>query len=408
LHINNNIFPNNESNVPTFKVRTLTSGPKNHFFGYYGMSPWNKSQRYIVCLESDFHDRLPKADESAAFGLVDIETGSFKKVGETRAWNLQQGAMLHWNPLNPETEVIFNDRKKGELVSAILNVETGEKRFLPRPISTVSRNSKFALSLTYGRLTRLRRVVGYEGAVDPNPSDAHPDSDGVFLIDLETGETKLIVSIDEVYQHAVKVYPVLEGNHMWFNHTVFNKSNKRLLFLARFWNQEGRLDTAMYTVNIDGSDLRQATPWGAMVSHFDWRNDIEIIATFTLGDDKTKNHYLFTDGKHNYQRVGEGFIVGDGHCTFSPDQNWLASDGSVAFGIKGKYNVNSLEIYNVVDNYGVFLAMFNMKEKKNISGDLRCDLHPRWNRTGDKICVDALDTTNWTRQLHIVHLNLPD
>ncbi|MBC8231936.1 hypothetical protein H8E77_20490 [bacterium] len=393
-----------KSNFPQFKVQTLTSGPKHHFLGYYGMSPWNKSQRYMICLESDFHDHLPTVDEPAAVGLVYVETGCFKKVSETRAWNLQQGAMLHWNPLNPETEVVFNDRKGEELVSAVVNVETGEKRFLPRPISAVSHHSKFALSLTYGRLTRLRKVVGYQGTVDPNPDDAYPDNDGVFLIDLETGETKLIVSIAEVYRLAIKNYSALEGRHMWFNHTVLNKSDKRLLFLARFRNQEDRLDTAMYTVNIDGSELRQATPWGGMVSHFDWRNDCEIISTFMLGDDKTKTHYLFTDGKDNYQKVGEGFIVGDGHCTFSPDQNWLASDGSAAFGIKGKYKVNSLEIYNVADNYGVLLAMFNMRENKNLSGDLRCDLHPRWNRTSDAICVDALDTTDWTRQLHIVHL----
>ena len=400
-------FQTQQSNFPKFKVQTLTSGPKHHLFGYYGMSPWNKSQRYMVCLESDFHDHLPTADEPASVGLVDSETGSFKKISETRAWNLQQGAMLHWNPINPETEVVFNDRNEEELVSAVLNVETGEKRFLPRPISAVSHNSRFALSLTYGRLTRLRKVVGYGGSVDPNPTEAHPDNDGVFLMDLETGETKLIVSIDEVYQHAVKIYPVLKGHHMWFNHTVLNKSDKRLLFLARFRNQKSQLDTAMYTVNIDGSDLRQATPWGGMISHFDWRNDSEIIATLMIGGDKRKTHYLFTDGEDNYQQVGEGFLVGDGHCTFSPDQNWLASDGSVASGIKGKYSVNSLEIYNVANNYGVFLAMFNMRENKNISGDLRCDLHPRWNRTGDAICVDALDTTDWTRQLHVVHLNLP-
>ncbi len=38
---------------------------------------------------------------------------------------------------------------------------------------------------------------------------------------------------------------------------------------------------------------------------------------------------------------------------------------------------------------------------------VRCGLHPRWNRTRDQICFDALETANWTRQLHVAQLDLP-
>jgi hypothetical protein len=51
----------------------------------------------------------------------------------------------------------------------------------------------------------------------------------------------------------------------------------------------------------------------------------------------------------------------------------------------------------------LLLGTFPMKEY--LSGDLRCDLHPRWNRTGDAICFDALETTSWTRQLHVAYLD---
>ena len=43
-----------QDELPKFKVRRLTNGPKHHFFGYYGMSPWNRSETKLVCLESDF------------------------------------------------------------------------------------------------------------------------------------------------------------------------------------------------------------------------------------------------------------------------------------------------------------------------------------------------------------------
>src|SRR5688500_8302021 len=111
--------------LPRFRVRRLTTPPNHHFFGYYGMCPWNASGSLMVALESTFHHRLPEAHEPAIAGRVDPESGSFTPVGETHAWNLQQGALLHWNPLNAEDEVIFNDRLGSEQRGAILDVRTG-------------------------------------------------------------------------------------------------------------------------------------------------------------------------------------------------------------------------------------------------------------------------------------------
>ncbi|MBA3441574.1 MAG: hypothetical protein H0T92_17075 [Pyrinomonadaceae bacterium] len=388
--------------APKFKVRTLTSGPKHHFFGYYGIPPWNKSGRHLACLESDFQDHLPSENESAAIGLVNSRTGRFTKVAETRAWNLQQGAMLHWNPLAPETEILFNDRRDGEVVSVVLDVRTGKKRYLPRQIDGVSRNGRYALSLTSGRLARLRPVVGYVGAKDPNLSEPHPDTDGVFLMDLRTGETKLVVSIAETYRRLVKAHPELTDRHMFFNHTVFNTNDTRFFFLARSFTPQGRLESAMFTANLDGSDLREVVPYGNGVSHFEWRNPQEILATFRFGGDEIK-HVLFTDGKQDYRSIGEGFLVGDGHCSFAPDGKWIVTDRNHAETLE-----KSLMIYNVETKQGIKLGTFPMWEKRYFNSDLRCDLHPRWSRTGAGICFDALETTNWTRQLHIAYLDFAE
>src|SRR5262245_8724707 len=293
-----------QSNLPKYQVRTLTTGQKHHFFGYYGIPPWNQSGKYLVCLESDFQDHLPKPEEAAAVGLVDAKTGVFKKVGETRAWNLQQGAMLYWNPLDPENEVIFNDRRAdqpGKIGSVALNVKTGKKRYLPLAIAAVSHNGRHALS------------------------------------------------------------------------------------------------SAMFTCNLDGSDLREVVPFGKGVSHFEWRNAKEILATFRFNGDEMK-HVLFTDGEPDYQAIGEGFLQGDGHCSFAPDGQWIVTDRNVA-----ATREKMLMIFHTGMKQGLLLGTFPMKEY--LSGDLRCDLHPRWNRTGDAICFDALETRTWTRQLHVAFLD---
>ena len=58
-----------------------------------------------------------------------------------------------------------------------------------------------------------------------------------------------------------------------------------------------------------------------------------------------------------------------------------------------------------VTGRGSELGRFPMREQRYLSSDLRCDLHPRWNRTGSQICFDALEQKTWTRQLHLATLS---
>jgi len=382
---------------PDFKVRRLTSGPKHHFFGYYGITPWNKPQTHLLCLESDFQDHMPGPNDKAGIGLVDAKTGHFERVTETSAWNFQQGAFMHWNPLKPDSEILYNDRIDNEIVSIFLDIHSGKKRMLPRPVNGISHDGKHALSLTYGRLGRMRKVVSYANVVDPYENEPHPDKDGVFVMDLQTGEHKLVVSIKQVYELMKQANPELEHKHIWFNHTVFNKNDTRFFLLARTRDERtGSLETGMFTVGIDGSDLREVIPYGSSVSHFDWRNNEEIIATFSLGS-TGRRHYHFVDGVNDYRRLGNGTLDFDGHCTFSPDQKWIATDRKVKETLQ-----QSIILYNFETDRTKILANYHMKELKFITGQLRCDFHPRWDRDGSAICFDALDAETGTRQMHLV------
>ena len=388
------------SSRPVCTVQRLTRGPNHHFFGYYGICPWSQSGGYLLSLQSPFQDHMPGLDEPAVIGLVDTKTGQFSGVAKTYAWNFQQGAMLHWNPLQPDTEIIHNDRDGAEIVSTIRDIHTGKTRRLPRAVSAVSHSGRYALSMTYGRIGRLRKVVGYAGVKDPNPDAPHPDNDGIFLMDLTTGQSKLIVSFRQVYDMLKADYPELADKHLWSEHAVFNRSDTRFLFLARTWGQGDRLQTGMFTANLDGSDLRQVIPYGKSVSHFDWRSDKEIVATFNLRGQGAV-HVLFTDGRDGYRPLGGGRLDFDGHCTFSPDQRWLATDRS-----NSRKLTRSLLVYDLQRDECTTLAELDMKDRQFAGGDLRCDFHPRWSRTGDAICFDAIDSAG-TRQLHLAHLQLP-
>ncbi len=379
------------------RVRVLTRGPRHHFFGYYGMSPWNRSGRKLVCLESTFQDRMPKPDESAGVGLIDVASGKFERLTETHAWNFQQGTMFHWNPLNPENEVLFNDIHEGVPACAKLDITTGKKTFLPMPLAGVGSTGRYALGLSYGRLARLRPLIGYAGAKDPFPHDKHPDGDGVYRMDLATGEVKLILSLGEVYRRLAGRHPELKDRDLFFNHTVLNKSDSRFLVLARAFGN-GRLETGMFTANLDGSELREVIPYGKTVSHFDWRNDREIVATYSV--EGRMRHVLFTDGAQDHRVIGGDNLMDDGHCTFAPDQDWMVTDRNHHERI-----AKSLLLYNVRTGDFLTLGEFPMREMRYTYGDLRCDLHPRWKASGDQICFDALDHEG-LRQVHVAELHV--
>lgn len=401
----NDICLANSCRSKVSKVKSITTGPQHHFFGYYGICPWNLSETFLLGLEVERQDSMPGVGEKANIGVIDTSTNKFQKIAETSAWNYQQGAMLHWNPLNPDSELYFNDIIDSQIVTRKLNINTGAENIMPRPVNGLSHNGKYALSLDYGRLGRLRKVVGYSGVVDSNPNNPAPKDGGIWLMDMHSGKSNLIVSYHQVYEYLNKRGVDFKGAHIWFNHVVFNKSDDRFLFLARTQKPGGGLATGMFTVNIDGSELFEAIPYNYDVSHFDWQDDKNIIATFTniAGGDKSRKHYLFTDKEHNFHLLGEGRLNFDGHCVFGPDKEWFATDQKKVVDDK---HMQFLHIYNINSKQLITLVKHDMKKEIYRRGDLRCDFHPRWNHAGNKICFDSINQEDGTRQIHIAYLEI--
>ena len=150
------------------KVDQITFGTKHHFFGYIGQCrtiPWNASDRYILGMEIEHIDRMPRADEAAVIILVDThQNNRIIRIDRTHAWNPQQGTMFYWNPLAAETQFIFNDRdvKTGKVFAVLYDIEKRKRIKEFRDERAPIGNGGFAqkggafLGINYGRLARLR------------------------------------------------------------------------------------------------------------------------------------------------------------------------------------------------------------------------------------------------------------
>jgi len=370
-------------------ARAMTRLPGYHFFGYYGIQPWDVSEDRLLCLEVPFQDRPPGATDRATIVLVDCDTRKILSVAQTLAWNFQQGCMLHWLPR--QSEIIYNDRIGDRFASVVLNVETRERRTLSRPISALSHDGRFGLSLNFARLHAKRPGYGYAGVPDPHAGQKHPSEDGVYALDLESGEVWLVVSLHDVFEMRGRGEEVRNAE-LWFNHTLFNTDGSRFVFLSRFAVGTGR-KSAMFTSDLEGSDLRCLIDYG-LISHFDWLDPETILAWANikgLGD----AFYLVRDGGNDIRKVGEGILTQDGHCSFSPDGRWILTDT-----YPGRDQARELMLFEW--KKGNLHSLGKFHSDPALSGEIRCDLHPRWSRRGSRICFDS--THEGSRQLYVMDL----
>ncbi len=382
------------------KIQQLTSGPRHHFFGYIGQCqtiPWNSSGRYILGLEIDTIDRMPAPCESATIILIDTRDNyEILRIDKTHAWNPQQGTMFYWNPLAPETQFFFNDRDtaSGKVFTVLYDITKKQRlmeyRFNDTPIgnSGVAADGSAWLGLNYGRLARLRLVTGYPDALDWSKDEVAPENDGIFIVDMKTGEKRLLVSYQQLEIKLKERDPELEHDGLFINHTLWNRNSDLIYFFVRAgWNVQGgkRINTP-FSIRADGTGLTMHDIH--IGGHPEWAEGSYLIGK------QGKNQILYdVDQKKIIGQIGNPEIFPDpeGDISLSPDGNLLVN--GYKSGTENFYTVFRRSDGFYVRSEGIF--------KGTYAGDIRIDPAPQWNRTNDAILVSGVDK-NQTRQMFLI------
>lgn len=375
--------------------RAITTGPKEHLFAsYYGINSWNSTQRYATVLETELQTGLPTENDPATLGLVDMKTREFIPLTKTRAWNFQQGCMAHWLGVAPERQLIYNDLRDGRFVAVVMDTETREElRVLPHPVAAVSPNGKEAISFNFARLRQTRPGYGYGGdGQDARLDDPWPEDDGLFLIDLATGDAKLLVSLADVKKLTPEVP---EGGIEYFNHALFSRDGSKIFWLARATPNR---NTTALTVGRDGQNLRRCFPDGWGGSHFDWLDGNRLMITAKY-DNAVYAHVLFTVGDDNYRRLGKGLLDYDGHGTFSPDGRWMVTDTYPQGGRREQ------RLYLMDMRTEAVLPLGRYPQPPRYTKVARCDLHPRWSPLGNLIGINSAHSGS--RQAYVLEAISP-
>ncbi len=391
---------------PSIRIEQISQGPDHHHFygyiGHVGNTPWNGTGRYMAALRTTFDDHMPKPDESADIVLLDTESGyAIEVIDRTLAWNPQQGTMMYWNPEHPDTQLFFNDRdpETQKVFTVLYDVQQQERlkeyRYEDTPIGNggVAQGGGWFLGINYGRMARLRPVTGYNKAYDWTEGVLHPEDDGIFRVNVASGEKELIVSFAQLAKALRPTHPNVDDTALFINHTLWNRDDDRIYFFARgnFSSRAVRINAA-FTVAPDGSDLRHHELH--VGGHPEWG-----IGHQLLGELDGRQVIYDTDEKIVVGTIGTEEIIPDpeGDIALSRDGRWLVNGW-------GDEENNQYVLYRLED--GAFMKTPPYSRNGQAHGDLRQDQAPCWSPDGSKVYFPAF-ADDGTRQMFVIHLNEP-
>jgi hypothetical protein len=358
-------------------ISRVSPAGEHVFFGYYDIPAVDAATQRHLAHRVPFRDRLPTGPDEAELGVITLGgDGAFRPFVRTRAWNFQQGAMLQW--LGDGTgRVFYNDVQPGGkgYRGVLHDLATDTRTFTDRALANVSRDGRWGLGIDFDRMHDFRPGYGYAAQDDPRANVLHPADDGVWVCDLRTGKSRLVLSLAALHAKVGGLSPLMEQK-LLINHITFNPSASRLVLLLRNFPAPGPRPkgqsgwrTVVLTAARDGSDVRLLVPPG-YASHYHWRDDATIV--FHSDGPQGPQLYEITDAPTPvFTALDPAFFKRDGHCSYSADGRWLMYD---SYPDAGKQQ--HLYLYDLQRKRGLDLGQFGILPPPVT--DVRCDLHPRW------------------------------
>lgn len=426
-------------------LRKITEEEGHYLVGFHDIDPWSSNHKQILCLRTKTMEDIPSEENQAEVVLVELETGNVKSLDKTICWNHPQGGRQAWIRKEDEDLVVYNTREDGKFIAKIVDTDGNQVLICDKPTYALSPCFKFSYGLNYERLYRLG-AYGYAGVMDKTEGVNAPTDDGLWKTDLNTGKSKLILSISEVIKVEGNT-KVLEDSEHYITHISPSPDGKKICFLHRYWLPDGGIQTRLLVCDKDG---KNAQVWDeGFLSHFDWINNDSILiwgkpaskvqalrsSSFlktiqflspilqaikplikkVLGKKVIPEGYYKTvsyDTRFKSIKYSEYLPTIDGHPSFCPsnrdllltdtypDENFEreliifdTSNNNITNLCKLKESSikpsekNFDSIIKYVDKD--MLQKFSKKHFVHSRSGIHCDFHPRWRSDGKYVCIDS-------------------
>ena len=364
------IFPSKN-----FEASTLIENYPGYFFGFHDKVPWSYDNSKLLAHHFDFKKKISQL-ESESIEVGYFEDGKYRFVGNTNAWNWQQGATLQW--LGRSNKIVYNDVDQGKAIARLVDLETGNREVIQRHIMAVSGDGKLGLSCSFSRLGRGMPGYGYSTLEDRNENDMLPSNEGFTINNLKDNTCRQIISLSEIVD--IESNNLMRGAYHFFSHCLFSPDNKRFVFFHRFLRNNGSLETRMFSSDLDGGNIWQFP--GEKFSHIAWSSDSTIL-TYCKPRNKKIGFYFLEEFTGKVTAIVNQDITSDGHPQVSNDGKYVLIDT-----YPDRCRNQRLMLYDIEKNNIKLLVKYKIPFKYRL--ERRCDFHPRWNRDSTLICYDSV------------------
>lgn len=375
---------------------------ENHFFGFHDHTPFSYDNRKLLSCYTSIPLRMPLPNEPLCIGYFDGPTyEDFHPLTQTKAWMWHTGCKLQWR--GDTHQIVFNDHECGCNIARIYDTHTGKTQTLDDPIASVSPDGLWAVGYSFERAEKYMPGYGYiYDTGEKSILNQAPDDTGIYRIDLNNAQKKLLISINDL----VNLDPDDSMKDKWHyvTHAVFSPDSKRFIFLHRWVNCDDVTNrkSRMISMDINGESVH-IFPTTGMVSHIGW-NGPEHVVAYCRVRDFDDQYVLFKDRqKDQMQVLGPGLFRSDGHPSFTQNRQWMITDM-----YPDRRRLQTLILYDMASNCRYDLARLYTHRKYQSPSPQEhwtCDLHPRWDRTGQYVCFDA--TYTGKRSLCTIDLGSP-
>lgn len=376
-------------------IRVSPDDGYEYFYGYYDKSPWDAADRYMICMKVKQTCKSAAPKEPGVVGVIDTQDNNrFHRIGITHSWNVQQGCMAQWMGPDYCSRILYNDFRDGHYCAVIYNFQIGkEEKVLPMAAYDVARDGSYILSLDFSRLHRMRPGYGYSNLPETTRGQLCPDKCCIWKVDIVTEK------ITELFRYtdlaAFEPDESMNGAEHKVNHLMISPNCRRFMILHR-WFQKGRKHTRLVTVNTDGTEMYNLSD-DVFVSHCYWKNDEEILSF--LRKKETGDHYYLMKDKTQEYKLYWPRLATDGHCSYAPNGQIVVTDSY-------PNRKRQAFIYLCKEEQTQPVQIGKVFSPFKYDNDCRCDLHPRWNRTGNKLCIDSAHEGK--RNLYVINITKKD
>ena len=363
-----------------------SSASYSSFFGYYDKSPVNSAGLILANLTEHSTTLPPSPRDTVFIAVLDGNHLLFKV--RISAYNWQQGCRAHW--LNDDAFIVNDfDKQHGRYISRIYSVKKKEQiKEFSLPVQDSFKNV-FFISLNYQRLMALRPDYGYRNlpALD-NIQLANLKDDGLWYVDMSTGRTSLLISIEQVC--AIKPTDNFNSARHCFNHVLISPNGKQLIFMHRFFLGQRRFDR-LFLFDIASKKLTLLAD-NSMVSHCFWADDDTILG-YMRGPGSMDAYWLIHLETLTFSR-----LPGNALCDFGDGHPHVHGDWFITDTYPDKARMQHLILCNWKTGSTKLLGEFF--HGFEFGGESRCDLHPRFSLDGKKVFFDSVFTSK--RQLYSI------